>query len=104
MLELIKKLAEDEGFETDTDEGRRMILKYALEHNIINFDFEDEMDVDLSKLLDVQKYRELTEEELELLERKGKERFEKVFNDIFQEFDGKKDEGESESEKKRREK
>lgn len=100
----IKKLAEDEGFETDTDEGRRMILKYALEHNIINFDFEDEMDVDLSKLLDVQKYRELTEEELELLERKGKERFEKVFNDIFQEFDGKKDEGESESEKKRREK
>lgn len=103
----IRKLVEDEGFafELDTNEGRRLILQYALEHNIITFDFEEDENLDLSKMLDADKSRELTEEELEVLERKAKERFEKAFHEIFDQFDGKSPEhGESEAEKKRKEK
>lgn len=100
----LKKLADDEGLETETQEGRRFLLQYALDHNLVKFEIEDEDQRKFAKILQEGGGDQFTDEELEELHEKAKERFNSVFIEVFSAFDGPQREQEAALQKQRLEK
>lgn len=83
----LKKLAKDEGFETETEVGRRMLLQYALDYNLVRFEIEDEDQRRYAKILQEGGGDQFTDEELEQMQEKARERFHSIFLEVFTAFD-----------------